>query len=298
MQSFLILVILVISFPTLSAHDFSHRIPTNNTFSINLHEEIDLKEHWSEIKEAIKENRKKIFFPTPYDAHAECGRLKGYQTTYLCIFNFRIFMNLALNRIGHFIDNGNELLDHEQHLFNPSNLSSGGHNLNATKLRRFYKEYDPHLNIFPYPYNSHSFRISKRYHEKLQLEEQFREMFIDPLLEKHDDFQLIAVYAGKDTYSIMHHELLHVRFATDILYRTSVLQFWESLTFDEQQTLKSVITTRYNTEDMNIIIDELHAYLLMNDAELHLLGDYLIPFKERLLDFLELKSCHVPPFSI
>jgi hypothetical protein len=195
------------------------------------------------------------------DRYIECAEVAELPGAFLCCSFYQSDMNDAFTRMGIFMGAGrgvqeNTVMSHGDPVLRNYKKLVAGHNLPGPAVSRFYS------------------RLLIEKNSDLGLNE-FEGAFHNDFLQNPavkalgDQFYLIglSIQNMKTYQSVVTHEIFHALYFLNPDYRETVRRFWsESISEKDRTQITEVIGQAYNTENLELVIDEFQAYLLQSGA--------------------------------
>lgn len=208
-------------------------------------------------------------FPMPSRYFVKCIDLIKPASTTLCLFNYRVFMNAALDRASFYVEQEKRVQSHAEHLEKVKSSNSAGHDLSADPMKDYLTAYGIAKGAFSFPQESLA-------ESMVALEEKFWAEEVVPRLALRPGLILIAGAVDTDLEPVLSHELQHAQYRTEWNFRQTVHKFWrDDLTTADKDTIKKSLSKGYNTSNEELVIDETQAYLLMRGSQSSLLAHFV-----------------------
>ncbi len=210
----------------------------------------------------------------------ELVKVEELERTYFALFSDTEVMNQALDRITHFICGAGIISNHKLSYPDPT-LVTQGHDIRGSRIPIFLKQYQesPH-----YVWNPKTAKEK----ETKQVESDFWNHFIHPMLEKKPTLFLIGASRDSDPYGTLSHELKHAQYEESDEMRWAVQDYWFNVITEKErwQFTKSIANFGYDPSQMELLINEFQAYTIDRVPPEGKMGELANKHREKLRKFL------------
>ena len=228
----------------------------------------------------MREARGKFdMMPRPEQAQVECAQFNEIAQTYVCIFNYKLFMNAALGRVAFFVEEKEAVRNHQEHLAAVANDRTEGHNFISSDVKKYNDRLLKEARTFAPPTSPLS-AVDKGF---LLIEDEFREQFLIPKIIPSRNVVLIALAADTDTKTNFSHEIMHAQYFHSAEMQKSVHTFWQNkVSRKDRELIRKKLSSQYNVANTLLVENEFQAYLLMTSPEKSLLKDFVKKYRNPL----------------
>lgn len=235
-----------------------------------------------------KLSKKYIFSDERLESKLRCAEIVDLPGAFFCISSSRVLMNETFTRMGIFWGTvkgfaPGTILRADNHYLKKMIPLIDGHNLPGSIIEGFLS----------------TIRMNSSSETKLSLQElDFEKNFVR--LRQVADLrgQYYVIVISGDTPEVattVSHEMNHAKFYLDRNFREAVQQFWNNRISEKDKIdIEEKLAQIYNTQDLQVVIDEFQAYLLEDEGENGVLGTFAKRYRSELLGVLHERAGYVP----
>lgn len=225
---------------------------------------------------------------------SECRETLEIKGAFLCAYYSQDFMNAVLARASWFIEGSlsspkGSVARFDDPEFRNFASVAGGHDLRGEDLAVFYKAVQ---------------KACAQTHDKNicfnQYEEEVFNKLIIPASKTYPHFVIITfavVNAPMNWADVVTHEIMHAQYFNDDRFRAVVDRFWKFEVSDrDKRNIVASLRDNYDPNDELLMKNEFQAYILMANAERHMLKSFVNQFRAPLQD--RLRAAGVQPVQV
>jgi hypothetical protein len=185
--------------------------------------------------------------------------------TIVAVFNNLIYMNNVFNRASTYIETADGYVTGPR-LFG---MEAIGHDLKGPDLFNFWTVVDQAQRLETATQFKQQIPSSlPEYHRRTKLEQVFFQNIILPAIKERGSENVVFLggTSGISLLGTLAHEAWHAKYFTNKKWRDAVRSYWANMSKADQDLFKySIAHVGYNLNDMDLMANELQAYLLEID---------------------------------
>ncbi len=213
------------------------------------------------------------------EGYTECAGVNEIVGAYICASYDQVNMNRALGRASFFVEGldgtpAGTVLKAKDPSVERYNRLIGGHDLKSEDLLRFWAAVQSACEKDS-SYCATNFEID------------LFNTFIVPKSQEQERFVVIT-YASQSRMrytDVVTHEIMHAQYFLDDAFRATADKFWnERVSETDRDAVRQILSSVYDASNELLMINEFQAYMLMADAEQHMLRQFVGKYRQDLMD--------------